>query len=125
MKSINFMPEMGLEKDQQGPSEFIKLKVPILKYGLGYQKTGKSKIKVGKKKALWDIFVEEGANYPYHDNPKPLMIADKLVSEFEIFIKYLNSIKESTIEEPIVEELVLTPEPEVDMPAVEQKDTGD
>ena len=66
MKGMNFMPRMGLRKDQQGPLEFIEPKVPISKYGLGYQKTGKSrrsKVKA-KKKTLWQTFVKEGANYP-------------------------------------------------------------
>ena len=36
MKNMNFMPGMGLWKNQQGPLEFVEPKVPILKYGLGY-----------------------------------------------------------------------------------------
>ena len=48
MKSMNFMPRMGLEKNQQGPLEFVEPKVSILKYGLGYQKTKKAKGKVMK-----------------------------------------------------------------------------
>ena len=100
---------MGLEKNQHGPFEFVKPKVPILKHELGYQKTGKSKTKVRKKKALWDTFMEEDANYSYHDNFEPLIIVDRLVLEFEIFAEYMNRIKESTVNEPIVEELVLTP----------------
>ena len=31
MKSMNFMPRMGLGKNQQGLLEFVKPKVPILK----------------------------------------------------------------------------------------------
>ena len=52
MKSMNFMPIMGLGKNQHGPSEFVKPKVPILRYGLGYQKIENSKVKGKKKKAL-------------------------------------------------------------------------
>ena len=36
MRKMNFMPGMGLEKEQQGLPKFIKLKVPISKYRLGY-----------------------------------------------------------------------------------------
>ena len=122
MKSMNFMPIMGLRKDQQGPSEFIELNVPILKYGLDYQKTGISKAKARKKKALWDTFVEKGANYPYHDNPEPLMIAEKLVPGFEIFVE-VNETKEPIVEEPVVEELVHAEEPKEDIPIVELKNT--
>ena len=51
MKNMDFMPRMGLGKNYQGPSEFVEPKVPILKYGLGYQKLGKSKAKAkGKAK---------------------------------------------------------------------------
>ena len=45
MKNMNFMPGIGLGKNQQGASEFIEPKVPILKYRLGYQKSEKSKAK--------------------------------------------------------------------------------
>ena len=74
---------------------------------------------------MYDTFVEEGANYPYRDNPEPLITADKLVPRFEIFAEHVNTTKEPTIEEPMVEELVLTQEREVDMPVMEQKDTND
>ena len=46
MKDMNFMPGMGLGKDQQGPAEFVEPKVSISKHGLGFQKVGK----VGKAK---------------------------------------------------------------------------
>ena len=36
MKGMNFMPGMGLGKDQQGPTEFVEPKVPISKHGLGF-----------------------------------------------------------------------------------------
>ena len=104
---------MGLEKDQQGPSEFIEPKVPISKYGLGYQKPRKlrrSKAKA-KKKTLRQTFVEEGANYPYTGKPEQLMIAEKLVPGFEIFDEEVNGTKEPIIEEHVVEELVQVEEP--------------
>ena len=53
--SMNFMPGMGLGKDQQGPAEFVEPKVPISKHGLGFQKmrkARKAKRKSKKKKAL-------------------------------------------------------------------------
>ena len=55
MKGINFMLGMGLGRDQQGPLEFIKPKVSISKYVLGYQKTGKSRRSKAKakKKMIW------------------------------------------------------------------------
>ena len=71
MKGMNFMPGMGLGKDQQGPSEFIEPKVYISKYGLGYHKIGKlrkSKAKA-KKKTLWQTFVKEDVNSPYTGKP--------------------------------------------------------
>ena len=119
------MPGMRLGKNQQGPSKFVEPKVPILKYGLGYQKIKKSKAKGKKKKAMWGTFIEEGANYPYTGNPEPLMIAEKLVPDFEIFVEQVKEIKEPTIEKPIVEELIQTPKPKEDIPAVEQKVTVD
>ena len=53
------------------------------------------------------------------------MIAEKLVPDFEIFVEQVKEIKEPTIEKPIVEELIQTLESEHDIPAVEQKVTGD
>ena len=50
MKGMNFIPGMGLGRDQQGPLEFIKPKVSISKYVLGYQKTGKSRRSKAKAK---------------------------------------------------------------------------
>ena len=50
--------------------------------------------------------MEEGTNCPYKGNPEPLMIAKKLVPRFEIFAEHVDGIKESTIEEPIMEELI-------------------
>ena len=55
IKGMNFMPGMGLGKDQQGPTEFVEPKVPICKHGLGFKKVGKArraKRKSKKKKAL-------------------------------------------------------------------------
>ena len=55
MKGMNFMPGMGLERNQQGSPEFIEPKVPISKFGLGYQRIGKSKKarrRTNRKKAL-------------------------------------------------------------------------
>ena len=43
MKGMNFMPEMGLGKDQQGLAEFIEPKVPISKHGLRFQKVEKAR----------------------------------------------------------------------------------
>ena len=37
MKGMNFMPGMGLGRNQQGLPEFIEPKVPKSKFGLGYQ----------------------------------------------------------------------------------------
>ena len=108
INGINFMPGMGLRKNQQGPSEFIEPKVPISKNGLGYQKIRKlrrSKDKI-KKKILWHTFIEEGASYPYTGKPEPLMITKKLVLNFEIFAEEVNGIKKLMVEEPMVEELV-------------------
>ena len=36
MKGMNFMPGMGLGKDQQGPAEFVEPKVPISKHRLWF-----------------------------------------------------------------------------------------
>ena len=48
MKNMNFMPGMRLEKNQQGPTEFVEPKVPILKYGFRYKKSKRSKVKAKK-----------------------------------------------------------------------------
>ena len=69
--------------------------------------------------------MEEGANYPYTDKPEPLLIADKLISGFEIFAKEVNGIREPVVEEAVVEELVLSEEPKEVIPAVEQKKADD
>ena len=63
MKGMNFMPRMGLEKDQQGLVEFVEPKVPISKHGLGFQKVKKARRarrKSKKKKALWKTFCGGG-----------------------------------------------------------------
>ena len=69
--------------------------------------------------------MEEGTNCPYKGNSEPLMIAEKLVSRFEIFTEHVDGIKESIIEEPILEELIQALELERNIPAVELKDTVD
>ena len=59
MKGMNFMPGMGLGKDQQGPPEFVEPKVPISKHGLGFQKVEnarRARRKFKKKKNLWETF---------------------------------------------------------------------
>ena len=73
------------------------------------------------RQALWETFVEEG----YASAPKPLIIIEKWVPSFDIFTEQMNGIKESFIEEPTLEELVLTPEPEKDVPIVEPKSIDD
>ena len=37
LKGMNFMPGMGLGKDQTGLPEYVEAKLQILKHGLGYQ----------------------------------------------------------------------------------------
>ena len=53
------------------------------------------------------------------------MIVERLVPGFEIFAEQVNGIKKSLIEEPIMVELVMTPEHEEDVPAAELKATDD
>ena len=77
MRTIKFMPGMGLGKDQRGPLRFIERKVPVLKHGVGYQVAdnleeeveaeakpakGKEKVKP-EEKSLWETFVGEGEGY--------------------------------------------------------------
>ena len=55
IKGMNFMPRMGLGRNQQGPPEFIEPKVPVSKFGLGYQRIGRSRRarrRSNKKKTL-------------------------------------------------------------------------
>ena len=85
MKGMNFVPGMGLEKNQQGPPEFVEPKVHISKFGIGYQPLRRARRRSNRQKSLWETFVKEGTNYPYAGKPEPLMIADKLVPSFEIF----------------------------------------
>ena len=124
MKSMNFIPGMGLGKNQQGLSEFVEPKVPILKYGLGYQKNKKAKGKA-KKQTPWEMFMEEGANYPYTSNPNSLMVVDKLVPSFEIFTEYMNQTKECVCKKPVVEELVQSTELKDKISATEIKKVAD
>ena len=63
--------------------------------------------------------MEEGANYPYTGKPEPLLIADKLIPGFEIFNEEVNGIREPVVKEVVVEEIVLSEEPEEVIPAVE------
>ena len=128
MKGMNFMPGMGLGKNQQGPPEFVEPKVPKSKFGLGYQRIGRlrrARRQSSRKKTLWETFMEEGTNYPYAGKPKPLMIADKLVPGFEIFIEEMNEIREPVVKEAVIEELVLSEEPEEVIPAPERKEADD
>ena len=67
----------------------------------------------------------EGANYPYTGKPEPLLIADKLIPGFEIFAEKVNGIREPIVKEAVVEEPVLSEEPEEVIPAVEQKKAND
>ena len=102
MKGMNFVPGMGLERNQQGPPEFVEPKVPRSRFGLGYQSSRKARRRSNKQKTLWETFVREGTNYPYAGKPEPLMIADKLVPGFEIFAKEMSEIKEPTIKEAVI-----------------------
>ena len=43
MKGMNFIHGMGLGRNQQGLPEFIEPKVPISKFGIGYQRIGGSR----------------------------------------------------------------------------------
>ena len=114
--------------------------MPILKYGVGYHGDDDSKeedeVEVEsrknrartklKKKALWEIFVEEGTNYPYTGNPKLLVVAREVISGFEIFTEYVNGVKIGTNDaEVIVEELLIDPESKEYITAPELKDVVD
>ena len=48
MKGMNFVPGMGLERNQQGPPEFVEPKVPKSKFGLGYQSSRKARRRSNK-----------------------------------------------------------------------------
>ena len=119
MKGMNFVPGMGLGINQQGPLEFVEPKVPKSKFGLGYQSSRKARRRSNKQKTLWKTFVKEGTNYPYAGKPEPLMIADKLVPGFEIFAEEMSEIREPIVKEAVIEELVLSEEPEEVIPAPE------
>ena len=117
MKGMNFVPGMGLEKNQQGPPEFVEPKVPISKFGIGYQPSRRARRRSNRHKTLWETFVEEGTNYPYAGKPEPLMIADKLVPSFEIFAEEMNEVRGPIAKEAVIEELVLSEELEEVIPA--------
>ena len=69
--------------------------------------------------------MEESANYPYTGKSEPLLIADKLVPGFEIFIDEVNGIRKPVVKEVVLEELVLSEEPKEVIPAAEQKKADD
>ena len=69
--------------------------------------------------------MEEGTNYPYTGKPEPLLIANKIVLRFEIFVEEVNGIREPVVKEAIVEELVLDEEPKKVITTTEQKKAGD
>ena len=69
--------------------------------------------------------MKEGFNYPYAGKLEPLLIADKLVPGFEIFAEEMNEIRRPAVREAVIEELVLSEEPEEVIPASEQKEADD
>ena len=69
--------------------------------------------------------MKEGANYPYTGKPEPLMIADKLVPGFEIFAEEMNEVRGPIAKEAVIEELVLSEEPEEVIRALERKEADD
>ena len=69
--------------------------------------------------------MEEGANCPYAGKPEPLMIADKLVPSFEIFAGEIGEISGPAVKEAVIEELVLSEEPEEVIPVPEWKEADD
>ena len=69
--------------------------------------------------------MEKGTNYPYSGKPEPLLIADKLIPEFEIFAEEMDGVREPVVKETVVEELVLNEEPEEVKPAPKQKEADD
>ena len=42
MRSMEFLPSMGLGKNQQGPPEFVEHETPRLKHGVGYNEEDNS-----------------------------------------------------------------------------------
>ena len=50
MRRINFMPSMGLGKDQSGPLEFVERKMSILKYGVRYHG-----LELSLKRMKWEL----------------------------------------------------------------------
>ena len=52
MKGMNFVPGIGLGRNQQGPPEFVEPKVPKSKFGLGYQSSRKARRRSNKQKTL-------------------------------------------------------------------------
>ena len=69
--------------------------------------------------------MKEGTNYPYAGKPEPLMIADKLVPGFEIFAEEMNGVRGPIAKEAVIEELVLSKEPEEVTPTPERKEADD
>ena len=66
--------------------------------------------------------MEEDTNSLYDGKPEPLMIADKLVPGFEIFAEEMGEISRPVVKEAVMEELVLSEEPEGVVPAPKQKE---
>ena len=69
--------------------------------------------------------MKEGTNYPYAGKPEPLMRADKLVPGFEIFAEEMSEIREPIVKKAVIEELVLSKEPEEVTPTPERTKADD
>ena len=106
MRSMEFLPGIGLGKNQQGPPEFVERGVPRLKHEIGYGKEDGSDIELdiwdqlekeekieAKKGTLKETFAREGTTCPYKGTPEPILMAGEVILRFDIFADYVNGAK--------------------------------
>ena len=103
MHNMEFFSGLGLGRNQQGLPEFMDREVPKLKHGIEYGEEDGSDAELdiwyqidreekieAKKGTLEEAFKREGTTYPYKGTPEPILMAEEVIPEFEIFADYVN-----------------------------------
>ena len=114
-----------------------------LKYGIGYEgeddseeefdlwtQLEKEKEVGARKNILKETFARESTGYSYKGTPEPILMAEEVIPDFEIFAEYVNRVKKADVAEvPIdasMEELIVAEEePKEELATSEVKTTDD
>ena len=83
MKKMNYLPGLGLGRNQQGISEFPDFKLQMTYNGLGYKGESSEQSRKGKEKeSLYDYFMPKTGCY---SDKIDIDAGGKAVSGFEMF----------------------------------------